>query len=147
MFEHPLITKVHVSNDNGQQVPAWRCGFCAPDAQGLLNNIFKGTPNATKALKHVTRMPSNIRPCNGDIPPAIMWQFRQFYQSRAAVKNNRATNRKVVSLLIDYAQERMFQSVSNTGQRQQVSCMAKTAMKYSGTMSISRSNSRTLCVE
>jgi hypothetical protein len=75
IFEHLLITKVHVNDDNGRQVPAWRCGFRAL----LLNNIFKGTPNATKALKHVTRTPGDIRPCNGDIPPATMQQFRQLY--------------------------------------------------------------------
>ena len=49
-----------------------------------------------------------------------MWQFRCLYQSRAAVKDQRATNRKVVSALISNAQERVFQSVANTGQNQQV---------------------------
>jgi hypothetical protein len=76
IFDHPLITKVHVE-DNGQQVPAWRCGFCAPYAEGLLNNIFKSTPNATKTLKHVTRTPGQVRPCNGTIPSATMQQFRR----------------------------------------------------------------------
>jgi hypothetical protein len=119
IFHHPLITKVHVE-DNGRQVPAWRCGFCAPDAQGMLNNIFKGAPNAKKALKHVTRTPGQVRPCNGNIPPATMQQFQRLFIERAAVKDQRATNRQIVSTSIDDAQERVFQSMANTGRRQQV---------------------------
>jgi hypothetical protein len=120
MFDHPLITKVHVDDGKGGQVPAWRCCFCVADARGILNNIFKGAPNATKALKHVTRISGDIRPCNGIIPPSTMHQFLQLYQSRAAVKEIRATKRQIVCGSIDDAQVRVYQSVANTGRRQQV---------------------------
>ncbi len=56
IFDHPLITKISIE-ENGRLVSAWKCGFCTSDDQGgPLNNIFKGPPNATKALKHVTRI-------------------------------------------------------------------------------------------
>ena len=120
VFDHPLIEKIHVDDGKGGQVPAWRCGFCVVDSRGSLNNIFKGAPNATKALRHVTKIAGDIRPCNGIIPPSTMRLFLHLYQSRAAVKEIRATKKQIVCGSIDDAQVRVFQSVANTGRRQQV---------------------------
>ena len=121
IFDHPLIEKCQVINDKGLTVPAWRCGFCPPTATGSLKNTFKGIPNATKALAHLTRRPYNdIRPCSGTIPPATMRQFERLYEERAGVKDQRAMKKSVVSDIIDDSQERVFQSVANTGRRQQV---------------------------
>ena len=116
IFDHPLIEKCQVINDKGLTVPAWRCGFCPPTATGALNNTFKGIPNATKALAHLLRRPFNdIRPCSG-----TMRQFERLYEERAGVKDQRAMKKSVVSDIIDDSQERVFQSVANTGRRQQV---------------------------
>jgi hypothetical protein len=49
-----------------------------------------------------------------------MQQFQRLFIERAAVKDQRATNRQIVSTSIDDAQERVFQSMANTGRRQQV---------------------------
>jgi hypothetical protein len=121
IFDHPLIEKCQVINDKGLTVPAWRCGFCPPTATGALNNTFKGVPNATKALAHLLRRPFNdIRPCSGSIPPGTMRQFERLYEDRAGVKDQRAMKKSVVADTIDDSQERVFQSVMNTGRRQQV---------------------------
>ena len=117
IFKHPLIEKCQVINDKGLLVPAWRCGFCPPTE----NNTFKGIPNATKALAHLTRRPnSDIRLCWGTIPPATMRQFERLYEERAGIKDQRALKKNIVSDIIDDSQERVFQSVANTGRRQQV---------------------------
>ncbi len=52
IFDHPLIMTCQLIDDKGLLVPAWRCGFCPAS-----NNTFKGAPNATKALAHVTSCP------------------------------------------------------------------------------------------
>jgi hypothetical protein len=122
IFDHPLITKISIE-ENGRLVSAWKCGFCTSDHQGgPLNNIFKGPPNATKALKHVTRMPSGkIRPCNSNIPPESMRQFQWLKLERESHKDERETSKVVVLNSIEDNQHRVFESMANSGrQRQQV---------------------------
>jgi hypothetical protein len=102
IFDHPLITKCQLIDDKGLLVPAWRCGFCLAS-----NNTFKGAPNATKALAHVTSRPRyDIRPCKGTIPRATMRQFERLFQERAVYEDQRAVSRLVVSDIIDDSQER-----------------------------------------
>jgi hypothetical protein len=120
IFDHPLITKITIE-ENGRPIPAWKCGFCVPDQQGLLNNVFKGLPNATKALKHVTRTPGGkIRPCNGNIPPETMRQFQRLKLVREAVKEDRDLGKQVVLTSIEDSQHRVMESMGNAqAQRQQ----------------------------
>ncbi len=116
IFDHPLIMKCQVIDDMGVLVPAWRCGFCPAS-----NNTFKGAPNATKALANVTSCPHyDIRPCKGTIPRETMRQFERLFQERAVYKDQRAVSRQVVLGIIDDSQEWVFQSVANTGRRQEV---------------------------
>jgi len=120
IFDHPLITKITIE-ENGRPIPAWKCGFCVPDQQGLLNNVFKGLPNATKALKHVTRMPGGkIRPCNGNIPPETMRQFQRLKLVREAIKEDRDLGKQVVLTSIEDSQHRVMESMGNArAQRRQ----------------------------
>ena len=121
IFDHPLITKICIE-ENGRLVSAWKCGFCTPDHQGIVNNIFKGLPNATKALKHVTRTPGGkIRPCNGNIPPESMRQFQRLKLERESLKDERETSKMIVSNTIEDNQHRVLESMANSGgQRQEV---------------------------
>jgi hypothetical protein len=121
IFDHPLITKIRIE-ENGRFVSAWKCGFCTPDHQGIVNNIFKGLPNATKALKHVTRTPGGkIRPCNGNIPPESMRQFQRLKLERESLKDERETSKMIVSNTIEDNQHRVLESMANSGgQRQEV---------------------------
>ena len=122
IFDHPLITKISIE-ENRRLVSAWKCGFCTTDHQGgPLNNIFKGLPNGTKALKHVTRTPGGkIRPCNGNIPPESMRQFQRLKLESESRKDERETSKVVVSNSIEDNQHRVFESMANSGrQRQQV---------------------------
>lgn len=120
IFDHPLITKITIE-ENGRPIPAWKCGFCVPDQRGLLNNVFKGLPNATKALKHVTRTPGGkIRPCNGNIPPETMRQFQRLKLVREAVKEDRDLGKQVVLTSIEDSQHRVMESMGNAqAQRRQ----------------------------
>lgn len=120
IFDHPLITKI-TTEENGRLISAWKCGFCVPDQQGFLNNVFKGLPNATKALKHVTRTPGGkIRPCNGNIPPETMRQFQRLKLVREAVKEDRDLGKHVVLTSIEDSQHRVMEYMANSQvQRQQ----------------------------
>lgn len=118
IFDHPLITKITIE-ENGQAKPGWKCGFCVPDKQGFLNNVFKGLPNATKALTHVTRTPGRkIRPCNGNIPPETMRQFQRLKLAREAVKEDRDLGKHVVLTSIEDSQHRVMESMGNAAQCQ-----------------------------
>jgi hypothetical protein len=119
IFDHPLITKITIE-ENGQAKPGWKCGFCVPDKQGFLNNVFKGLPNATNALTHVTRTPGRkIRPCNGNIPVETMRQFQRLKLAREAVKEDRDLGKLVVLTSIEDSQYRVMESMGNATQRQQ----------------------------
>ncbi len=85
-----------------------------------MNNIFKGLPNAMKALKHVTRMPDGkIRPCNGNIPPESMWQFQRLKFERESLKDERETSKVVMSNSIEDNQHCVFESMANSGGQHQ----------------------------
>ena len=119
IFDHLLITKITI-DENGQSKPGWKCGFCIPDKQGVLNNVFKGLPNATKALTHVTRTPGRkIRPCNGNIPPETMRQFQRLKLAREAVKEDRDLGKQVMCTSIEDSQHRVMESMGATQRRQQ----------------------------
>ena len=120
IFDHPLITKIRIE-ENGRVVSAWKCGLHSRPSRSFEQH-FKGLPNATKTLKHVTRMPScKIRPCNGNIPPESVRQCQRLKLERESLKDEREMSKLVVSNSIEDSQHRVFESMRNSGgQRQQV---------------------------
>jgi len=93
-------------DEEGKYVNGWTCGHCPRPTCGVANNFFKHA-NATKALHHVLKTPSQgIRPCKGSIPYLKKVQYKSLLMTSMVKKREFLMRRDEMSDEINAYQDR-----------------------------------------